>query len=57
MAGKGDKRRPRQVHEKVFAENYENVFGKKHQWWETAEHSEWVKKANAIKKLLDKSNG
>ena len=47
-AGKGDKPRPRQVSDKVYTKNYEQIFGKKRNWWERRDQK-WLKEAEKMK--------
>lgn len=48
-AGKGDKPRPKSISQKEYEERFEQVFGKKREYWETQEHQKWVEEVEKIK--------
>lgn len=55
QAGKGDKRRPCQIPYTEYARKFDDAFGKRKNWWETKEHQEWVKEAEADKENVLRS--
>jgi hypothetical protein len=56
QAGKGDKRRPSQIPYEEYVRHFERAFGKKPNWWDTEEHQEWLKEAEADKKRAMEAN-